>query len=176
MTRPGEFNYAGLREDGSLDPDARRIIGDPNPKFTSSLNIQLTHKSGLDLSVMFYGVYGNDIFSPRKLDAPSLRAGRWTPETPNNNRPSLRADRSYFASSWFVEDGSFLRIQNITLGYTLPEHYLKCIKNLRVYLNVSNPVTFSNVSEYDPEVGENGRGPVAFPRTCTFTTGLELKF
>lgn len=67
MTRPGEFNYAGLREDGSLDPDARRIIGDPNPKFTSSLNIQLTHKSGLDLSVMFYGVYGNDIFSPEEI-------------------------------------------------------------------------------------------------------------
>lgn len=176
MTQPGEFNYIGLNEDGTLNANQRTIIGDPNPKFTGSLSLDLSHKSGIDLSVLLYGVYGNDIFSLRKLESPELRADRWTPENPHNERPKLRADRQYYASSWFVEDGSFLRVQNITLGYTFPEKVAKKFANSRVYLNVSNPVTFSNVSEYDPEVGEDGRGNVAFPRICTFTAGIEVKF
>jgi len=122
MTRPGEFNYVGLNPDGTLDPDQRTIIGDPNPDFTSSFNVELRHQSGLDFSIMAYAVYGNDIYAPHKLDRVSLQQDRWTPENPTNERPSLRADRQYFASSWFVEDGSFLRIQNITLGYTLTKN------------------------------------------------------
>lgn len=175
-TRPGELNYAGLNSDGTLDPAKRVMIGDPNPDFTSSLNLQLSHRIGLDLSVLLYGVYGNDIFAFRKLDAPELRAGRWTPENPNNYRPSLRVNREYHASSWSVEDGSFLRVSNITLGYTLPRGVVSHIKHLRVYVSASNPVTFSKVSEYDPEVGENGIGGVAYPKVCVITAGAEFKF
>jgi hypothetical protein len=100
MTRPGEFNYVGLTPVGTLDPDQRTIIGDPNPDFTSSLNVDIRHQSGLDFSIMAYAVYGNDIFSTRKLDRVSLQQERWTPEKPTNERPNLRADRQYFASSW----------------------------------------------------------------------------
>ncbi len=125
---------------------------------------------------MMYGVYGNDIFSARKLDAPALRAGRWTPEHPNNERPSLRYNRQYHASSWSVEDGSFLRISNITLGYTLPPEKVRGIKHMRLYVSASNPFTFSKVSEYDPEVGENGIGGVPYPRVSTITCGAEFKF
>lgn len=175
-TRPGEFNYAGLNADGTLDPDRRVIIGDPNPKFTSSLNLSLSHRIGLDLSVMMYAVYGNDIFSYRKLSSPALMSGRWTPERPTNERPSLRYNRQYHASSWSVEDGSFLRISNIMLGYTLPENKIRGIKHLRVFVSASNPFTFSKVSEYDPEVGENGIGGVAYPKVCVITAGAEFKF
>lgn len=175
-TRPGEFNYAGLNADGTLDPDRRVIIGDPNPKFTSSLNLSLSHRIGLDLSVMMYAVYGNDIFSYRKLTSPALMSGRWTPERPTNERPSLRYNRQYHASSWSVEDGSFLRISNIMLGYTLPENKIRGIKHLRVFVSASNPFTFSKVSEYDPEVGENGIGGVAYPKVCVITAGAEFKF
>ena len=175
-TRPGELNYVGLRDDGTLDPSARQIIGDPNPDFTASLNLSVSHSTGLDLSVLLYAVYGNDIFSFRKLSAPGLMAGRWTAEAPNNERPSLRYDRQYHASSWSVEDGSYLRVSNITLGYTLPENTIRGIKHLRIYASASNPFTFSKVSEYDPEVGENGIGNVAYPKVCTITGGIELKF
>lgn len=175
-TRPGELNYVGLNPDGTLDPSRRTIIGDPNPDFTASLNLSLSHRCGLDLSVMMYSVYGNDIFSTRKLDAPALRAGRWTPEHPNNERPSLRYNRQYHASSWSVEDGSFLRISNITLGYTLPADKIKGVKHMRLYVSASNPFTFSKVSEYDPEVGENGIGGVPYPRVATITCGAEFKF
>ena len=175
-TRPGELNYVGLNADGTLDPNERVIIGNPNPKFTSSLSLSLSHRCGLDLSVMMYAVYGNDIFSYRKLESPALKAGRWTAENPNNERPSLRYNRQYHASSWSVEDGSFLRISNITLGYTLPAGKLNWIKNLRVYVSASNPFTFSKVSEYDPEVGENGIGNVAYPKVCVITAGAEFKF
>lgn len=175
-TRPGELNYVGLNADGTLDPNERVIIGNPNPKFTSSLSLSLSHRCGLDLSVMMYAVYGNDIFSYRKLESPALKAGRWTAENPNNERPSLRYNRQYHASSWSVEDGSFLRISNITLGYTLPAGKLNWIRNLRVYVSASNPFTFSKVSEYDPEVGENGIGSVAYPKVCVITAGAEFKF
>jgi TonB-linked SusC/RagA family outer membrane protein len=174
MTRPGEFNYIGLLEDGTLDPDQRTIIGDPNPDFTSSFHVSLRHQSGFDLSFMAYLMYGNDIYSTRKLSKISLQQDRWTPENPTNERPSLRADRQYFASSWFVEDGSFLRIQNITLGYSLSK--LKFIQDARVYFNATNPITFYKTSEFDPEVGENGRGLSSYPRVASFTAGIELKF
>ncbi len=176
MTQPGEFNYVGMNEDGTLNSNVRTIIGDPNPKFTASLNLELQHKSGIDLSLLLYSAYGQDIFSTRKLESAELQEGRWTADKPNNDRPSLRADRNYYASSWFVEDGSFLRVQNISIGYSLPQRYCKKIESLRPYINVSNPFTFSNVSEYDPEVGEDGRGSVAYPRICTITTGVEIKF
>jgi len=123
---------------------------------------------------MAYAVYGNDIYAPHKLDRVSLQQDRWTPENPTNERPSLRADRQYFASSWFVEDGSFLRIQNITLGYTLPK--IKFCKMCEYYFNVTNPVTFSRLREFDPEVGENGLGGAPYPRITSFIAGIELKF
>jgi TonB-linked SusC/RagA family outer membrane protein len=174
--QPGEFNYVGLKGDGGVDPAARTIIGDPNPDFTASLNLQLTHTSGFDFAVLLYGMYGNDIFATRKLDRASLQVERWTGENPTNDRPSLRADRQYFASSWFIEDGSFLRIQHVTLGYRLPVKTLKFLNHGRIYLNVSNPVTWSKTSEFDPEVGENGRGSAAYPRITAITAGIEIKF
>src|SRR3546814_18417955 len=76
-TRPGEFNYVGLNPDGTLDPDARMIIGDPNPDFTSSLNLRLYHQSGFDFYVLLYTVYDNDIFLSRKLERHSLQEVRW---------------------------------------------------------------------------------------------------
>lgn len=175
-TMPGEFNYVGLNPDGTLDPSKRMILGDPNPDFTASLNLELKHKSGFDFSMMMYAVYGNDIFSFRKLSSPALQEGRWTRLQPTHERPSLRYNRQYHASSWSIEDGSYLRLSNITLGYSLPPQTVKGIKGLRIYVSASNPFTYSKVSEYDPEVGENGIGNVAYPKVCTITSGVEFKF
>ena len=175
-TEAGELNYVGLGPDGGLDADQRQIIGDPNPKFTGSLAINFSHRIGIDFSVLLYGVYGNDIFSPRKLGDMLIDGNFWTWENPNRYYPKLRYNRSYWASSWSVEDGSYLRISNITLGYTLPQGTCKWLKNLRVYVSASNPYTFFKCSEYDPEVGESGYGCPSYPKVCTITTGLEIKF
>ncbi|MCQ2184197.1 MAG: TonB-dependent receptor [Bacteroidales bacterium] len=176
FTEPGEFKYVGLRDDGTFDDSQRMIIGDPNPKFTGSVAINFTHRCGVDFSVLMYGVYGNQIFSTRKLDNMSLDGLYWTEENHSRYYPKMRYNRSYYASSWSVEDGSYLRISNMTLGYTLPSGLVKWLKNLRVYLSASNPFVFYNNPEYDPEVGENGTGSPAYPKVCTITTGLEIKF
>ncbi len=175
-TEAGELNYVGLKPDGSFDADQRRIIGDPNPKFTGSLAIHLTHRIGLDFSMLFYGVYGNDIFSYRKLSNMAVDGNYWTAEQPNRYYPKLRYNRSYYASSWSVEDGSYLRLSNVTLGYTIPAGTIRWLKNFRVYVSANNPFTLYKNSEYDPEVGENGNASPAYPRVCTITTGLEIKF
>ncbi|MCQ2142548.1 MAG: TonB-dependent receptor [Bacteroidales bacterium] len=175
-TEPGELYYKGLKENGDLDPDQRTIIGDPNPKFTGSLSINFTHKIGIDFSMLLYGVYGNDIFSYKKLDNMAYDNHYWTEGNRSEYYPKLRYNRSYWASNWSVEDGSYLRISNITLGYTLPKGNVNFLQNLRVYLSVNNPYTFFRCDEYDPEVGENGNACPAYPKICTITTGLEIKF
>ncbi|MBR9854317.1 MAG: TonB-dependent receptor [Algicola sp.] len=172
--QPGEFNYVDLNGDGVIDSNDRTIIGNPNPDFTGSLALTLAHESGFDLSLQLYGVYGNDIFSYSKLEAPRFRENRWTPENPINNRPSLRSGRQYRVSDWFIEDGSFLRLQNITLGYDLDKFGMKWLRGGRAYFTATNLFTLSGVSEYDPEVGEKGIGSVAFPRISTLTLGIDL--
>lgn len=177
MKRPGEFNYVDLNNDGEITSADRTIIGDPNPDFTASWSFTLSHKSGIDLSFLFYGVYGNDIFSLRKLNAPSLQQDRWTPDNPTNERPSLRAGRQYLVSDWFIEDGSFLRLQNVNLGYTFNEPFFKeFFKQGRVYFNATNLFTLEKTYEYDVEVGENGVGNTPYPRVSAYTIGLKLKF
>lgn len=176
LLQPGEYNYVDLNNDGEITSADRTIIGDPNPDFTGSLNLNLSHKSGLSLSMMFYGVYGNDIFSLRKLTTPRLVEGRWTPTNPNNDRPSLRSGRQYKISDWFVEDGSFLRLQNVTLGYDFKRNFLGFFKEAKIYTNATNLFTISNTSEYDPEVGENGIGGNPYPRVSAFTLGINAKF
>ncbi len=175
-TEAGELAYDGLLPDGSFDPDRRRIIGDPNPKMTGSLSLSLTHRIGLDFSMLLYGVYGNSIFSYRKLNDMMIDGNYWTPESPSSEYPKLRYNRSYQASSWSVEDGSYLRISNVTIGYTIPSGTVSWLKNFRVWLSASNPYTFFRSSEYDPEVGENGNASPAYPKVCTITAGLEFKF
>lgn len=176
MTSPGELNYEGLLSDGTMDPSYRTIIGDPNPDFTSSLNIDFTHKIGIDCSILLYGVYGNDVFTTKKISRPSLFDKRWTPERQSLNFPRLRANRSYHVSDWFVEDGSYLRVKNIVIGYTLPEQKIRFIKNLRLFANISNPLTLTKTLEFNPDVPENGIGNSSYPTITTYTVGFDVKF
>ncbi|WP_052306292.1 TonB-dependent receptor [Anaerophaga thermohalophila] len=174
LTQPGEFNYVGLNENGTLNPDKRTIIGDPNPDFTGSFNLSLSHRSGFDFSMEWYAVYGNDIISRTKLARTDLQKERWTWDNPSESRPSLRADRPYYFSDWFVEDGSFLRLQNVTLGYNLPP--VSFMESARVYVSGSNLVTITNSTQYDPEIAEDGLGDAGYPRVATVSMGVQLEF
>jgi TonB-dependent starch-binding outer membrane protein SusC len=173
-TMPGEFNYVGMDETGNPNPAARTIIGNPNPDFTSSFTLSLSHKSGFDLNMQWYCVYGNDIISTTKGGRTDLQKDRWTPENPSTTRPRLRSTRRTYFSDWYVEDGSFLRLQNLTIGYNVPK--VPYIESCRLFITGTNLLTFTKSTQYDPEIAESGFGTAQYPRVATYSIGVQLKF
>ena len=177
---PGEIKYldisgpAGI-PDGIVDANDRTIIGNPNPDFIYSFNTSLKYKR-FDLSAQLYGVYGNDVWDFNKL-TPSRQILRWTPDNPSNEIPRANGTRGFKASDFFITDGSFLRIQNVTVGYNLKPNFVKGISSLRVYFSGNNLYTFSNFNPgFDPEVGENGINTGGYPRARAYTIGLNVGF
>ena len=198
-------------DDGNqvTNEDDRTIIGNANPKHLGGFNIMMVYK-GFDLSVFMNWVYGNDIYNANKIEftsgyraytnmLESMNSGnRWmtiNAEGEVVNDPAELAglnanatiwkppEGNYLFHSWAVEDGSFLRINNITLGYTLPESLLNkiFIKKLRIYTTVNNLYTFTRYSGYDPEVNTRRRTPMtpgvdysAYPRSRMMIFGVNL--
>jgi TonB-linked SusC/RagA family outer membrane protein len=175
LAEPGEFKYVDLNDDGEITTADRTIIGDPNPDFTASLALDFSYKR-FDLSVFFNGVFGNDILYQDKLNQADVRPLRWTPDNPTNDYPRLYSGRQLRLSDWFIEDGSFVRIQNMTLGYNFNTEAVGFLSNLRLYVNASNLHTFTNFSGYDPEVGLDGIYWGGYPRLTQYTLGLNLTF
>lgn len=176
MAQPGEFKYVDLSEDGIISDDDRTIIGDPNPDFTTSLSINARYK-GFDLEVFLYGVFGNDVLYQNMWGGQATTMPlRWTQDNPNNDYPSLRQGRSYLLSDWYVKDGSFVRVQNLNLGYNFTSRKFKFISKLRLYVNASNLYTFTKFKGYDPEVGTDGIYWGGYPRLRKWTFGLDLTF
>ncbi|WP_010421125.1 SusC/RagA family TonB-linked outer membrane protein [Anaerophaga thermohalophila] len=175
MAQSGEFKYVDLNHDGVIDVDDRTIIGDPNPDFTASLAVDVGYKN-FDLSVFLNGVYGNDILYQNRMDEPNVRPLRWTLDNQTNDYPSLRNGRQYLLSDWFIQDGSFLRIQNVNFGYNFNTNPASFFKKVKLYLNVSNLYTFTNFDGYDPEVGMDGIYWGGYPRLRNWTLGLNVTF
>lgn len=175
LALPGEFKYEDLNDDGQIDINDRTIIGDPNPDFTMSLALDLAYKN-FDLSVFLNGVYGNDVLYQGLMGQPNVSPLRWTPDNPTNDYPSLRNGRQVMLSDWFIKDGSFLRVQNVTLGYNFNTENIRYISNCRLYVNASDLYTFTKFDGYDPEVGMDGVYWGGYPRFSRFTLGLNLTF
>ena len=169
---PGEFKYVDINNDGYVDDNDRTIIGNPNPDFMASLNLNVVYKK-FDITAFFNGVFGNDVLNMKSFDQPSNQPLRWTPDNPTNDYPSLKGGRQTKFSDWWLEDGSFVRIQNLNLGYTTD-----IASNIsgRLFLNASNLYTFTKFDGYDPEVGTNGRYGGGYPRIRRLTLGLNLTF
>jgi TonB-dependent starch-binding outer membrane protein SusC len=170
---PGEFNFVDLSGDGVWNENDRTVIGDPNPDFIASLNLNLRYKN-FDAGVFLNGVYGNDVIETDLYNSAQFTPLRWTADNPTNSYPRLRDNRLYYVSDWFIRDGSYLRIQNVNIGYTFTKP--KFIQNSRIYLNVDNLYTFTKFRGYDPEVGLNGRYSGGYPRFRKITIGVELNF
>lgn len=191
------YVYEGVNSaDGNaVYAEERAIIGDPNPDFTYGINNNLSF-GGFDLNFFIQGVSGNDVFNRAR----ALIIGRdgripfgtsaelrntWTPSNTSAPLPSLNATNTQSLSSEFVEDGSFIRLKNVSLGYTLDGPAMQAIgaESLRLYVSAQNVFTITDYSGLDPEVnngGENDRlsgvDIGALPTSMTFTTGLNLKF
>ncbi len=173
MARPGEIKYLDADNNGQVTPEDRRVIGNPNPDFIYSINSTMKYK-GFDFSVLMNGVQGNDVYNMTKFDG-AAQYNRWTPDHTTNDYPSLNETRGYMASDWWIEDGSFLRIQNVTLGYTFNTENISWLSRCRVYTSVDNLAVFSKFQYgYDPEVGVDGINWGGYPKPRTFSVGLNI--
>jgi TonB-linked SusC/RagA family outer membrane protein len=162
--RPGDFKFKDVNKDGKINSDDRTFIGSPTPDFSYGTSINLSFK-GLSLGIDLVGVYGNEVFrtwgsleSPfQRVNYSAEKLGRWHGPGTSNWVPIIsQADRfNYNGSTYNIEDGSYLRIRNVQLGYNLPRGLLRLayIKSLRIYANVQNLKTFKNNLGYTPEFG-----------------------
>lgn len=193
----GDIKFKDVNGDGVVDAQDRTVIGNPHPDFTFGFQNNFSYKS-FDLSVFLQGSYGNDIFSgvKRTLTAASsyyvnqspVVLDYWSIDNPAGQQPRLvrgsESNPNIRISDRYIEDGSYLRIQNVTLGYTLPLRFSQRagLSRLKVYGSIQNLHTFTNYSGYDPEVGsynqnallmgvDNGR----YPSPRTFTLGLNVE-
>ena len=189
--QPGDIKFADLNGDGKIDAVDRTIIGNPFPDFTMGLSVGVTYKN-FDVSAFTYASVGNDVYRAFERNdnyTNKYRAvlGRWTgPGSTNDaNHPRYSftdANNNSRVSDRYVEDGSFVKIKNILLGYTLPSaNITKLFRSLRVYAQVKNAFTFTKYAGYDPEIANSGlldtgidRG--AYPQARSYTIGLDIKF
>lgn len=188
-TSPGDIRFVDLNNDGVIDDNDRTYIGNPNPDFTFALNNSFAYK-GFDLNIFLQGVYGNDIFNANRIWSEGMSSAqnqttatldRWTgPGTSNSMPRAVYSDPNgnTRASDRYVEDGSYLRIKTVTLGYTLPARMTKRLKisSARIYATGQNLVTFTKYSGFDPEVPVNGIDLNVYPVTRTFSLGVNLSF
>lgn len=163
----GRFRYQDTNNDGSITADDRTYLGDPNPDFTYGLNLGFKYKQ-FDFSSLFYGSQGNDIYNTTLgyLDFMQYYAGAksnrlkdaWTPENMNTTVPKIESATSFStngtSNSYFIEDGSFLKLRNISLGYTLNSSKLQKIgiQKLRLFTQAHNLFTWTRYSGLDPEL------------------------
>jgi hypothetical protein len=190
-TTVGHLKYRDLDGDGkiSLDKD-RTFIGDPHPKFTGGLNIDLGY-ANFDLNMFFYGSYGNDMINyvSRWIDYGQFVGGlskdalynSWTPTNTTARLPMLDgAAHSQEASTAIIEDGSYLRLKTTRLGYTLPKNVLDRLnmKSLRVYIQATNLFTLTKYRGLDPELDSSGMSmgidQGSWPTPRQITLGLTL--
>lgn len=191
---PGVVKYKDQNGDGDITPEDRTVIGNTIPKWYGGITNTFNYK-GIDMSFMFQFNYGNDIYNATRLYATMSMnertnqlaevSDRWTPTNASNKVPSAKGYVKNELYSRYVEDGSFLRLKNITLGYTLPAQWTKkaFISKVRVYGSAQNLFCISGYSGYDPEVSTMSGNPMtpgvdwgAYPKSRVITFGLDIQF
>jgi TonB-linked SusC/RagA family outer membrane protein len=194
----GDVRIIDQNGDNVIDISDRTIIGNPNPDYTFGINLSVRYKA-FSLSALINGVYGNDIINGNLIQMGNAEGlfrnilsdayhGAWRPEKPSNSYPRigyLGNDGPEFLaiSDRYVEDGSYLRLNNITLGYDLPINQNNTIKGANIYVTGQNLLTLTNYSGYDPEItsfmwtglinGVDWNGP---PNSRNILIGLNLNF
>mgnify|MGYP002425854832 CR=1 FL=1 len=187
--QPGDIIYVDVNGDGVIDTNDRTNIGKGTPDWTYGLNLNVAWR-GLDFNLFLQGVSGADVFDGTYRsdiysgNYPEWVLDRWTGEGTSNRVPRLVAGNndSWKVSDLYVYDGSYLRLKNICLGYTLPEKWTRkvSISKLRFYVMAENLFTWTKYHGFDPEIASGGtslgvdRG--IYPQARTWTVGLNLSF
>jgi TonB-linked SusC/RagA family outer membrane protein len=188
-TEFGRPKFVDQNNDGIINEADRVILGNPTPDFTASLSLSAKYKN-FYVEMLFNAVVGNEIFDVERTSRPANRLDAWSTNNQEAQHP-INQNAEYLPSSYNVVDGSFLRFQNLTLGYNLDIPNQNIFKKLKLYCNVSNIFVIHNYEGYDPEVGFNTSTGVAtgvsnstvwwdysgeFPRQRRFTLGLNMTF
>lgn len=202
-TKPGDRYFADITGDGKVNADDRISLGSPQPKFFGGLNLDATYKAW-DFNLYFYGSYGNKILNYIESNLTSFQKrgsegvenvsaayfqNYWTPTRPSNTYARALANddntlNSVPSSAW-IENGSYLKLKNFTVGYTLPAVLASkfTLSRLRVYVSSQNLFTITKYSGLDPEIGIQGGNPVfngvdngIYPSSRFFTFGLNVTF
>ncbi|WEK37894.1 MAG: TonB-dependent receptor [Candidatus Pseudobacter hemicellulosilyticus] len=188
-TSAGDIRFRDLNNDGKIDDADRTYLGNPNPSFIFAMNNSFAYK-GFDLSVFLQGIAGNKIYNANRIYQEGMAVAmnqttavldRWTGPNTSNSMPRAvfnDPNKNTRVSDRFVEDGSYLRIKNVTLGYTLPRRISEKAKmtTARIYVSAQNLATFTNYTGFDPEVGANGIDLNVYPVTRTLSAGINLSF
>ncbi len=188
-TAPGDIKFRDLDNNGVINADDRTFIGNPFPEWTFSMNNSFAY-GNFDLQVFFQGVAGNDIYNANRIWQESMSVpqnqttkvlDRWTGEGTSNSVPrAVYSDpnQNVRHSNRFIEDGSYLRLKNLTLGYTLPKSVAQKaqLSMARLYLSCQNLFTLTGYSGFDPEVGAGGVDLGTYPVTRTISLGLNIQF
>ncbi|MGN7821299.1 SusC/RagA family TonB-linked outer membrane protein [Chitinophaga sp. 22536] len=193
--QPGYIKFRDINGDGKVDNNDLTIIGNPNPKHIGGLSNNFTYRN-FDLNIFLQWSYGNDLLNANRIEFENgdvtrnflnmfaTYADRWTPENQSNSLYKVGGQGPLVYSSRTIEDGSYLRLKTVALGYTLPAKTLKAakIKTLRVYASAQNLLTWTNYSGLDPEVSVRNSALTpgfdwsAYPKARTVTFGLDVTF
>ena len=187
----GELMYRDINDDGKISSSDRTYIGDPNPKFTYGMTNNFSYKN-FDLSVFIQGSYGNDIFNASRIEMEGMYDGknqitkvldRW--KIPGQITDVPKSGYDIKNSTYFIEDGSFLRLKNISLSYNINAEKIKKIgfQKIQPYFSASNLFTLTKYTGMDPEVNQWGNsGSVqgidwgTYPHSRSFVLGVNLEF
>ena len=192
--KPGDPKYRDLNEDGVIDDNDRTVIGCGQPLATGGFSTAFRFY-GFDLNLFFQWSYGNDILNANRLmfeNGTTTSLNQFTSyrdrfdaqRNPDSDIPAVQANGMFVYSSRVIEDGSYLRLKNISLGYTFPRSVLRKMKfdTVRVYLSADNVYTFTKYSGPDPEVSTRnsvltpGFDWSAYPRAIGITGGVSFTF
>lgn len=195
-TRAGDIKFKDLNGDGEITDEDQTFLGSPLPDFTLNMTHNFSYK-GFDLNIFFQGVFGNEVLNLVRRDIEGMAGlsnqskvviDRFTVTNPSNTVPRATGpdpNSNRRISDRFIEDGSFIRIKNITLGYSVPQTILRKIKlkSIRLYASAQNLKTWTDYSGYDPEVGSYNQNPLIngvdngrYPIARSFTFGLNANF
>ncbi|WP_229216761.1 TonB-dependent receptor [Dyadobacter sp. 3J3] len=187
--KPGDIRYKDVNGDGTYDTEKDDVfLGSPLPKFSYGLTNDLSF-GPLSLHVFLYGDYGNKVLNLAAqqyvldgIGVSAKRLDRWTPEKPDNPLPAASATNPQRVSSYLIEDGSFLRVQNVTLSYKIPG-FIKFVKNAKLGFGIDNLALLTKYSGYEPEVnsfgGSNttkGMDRFGYPSSRTYRLEIKLGF
>lgn len=198
--RLGDVKFIDVNGDGTINDLDRVNLGNPYPAFQYGFNGDIAYK-GIDLRVFFQGVYGNEIVNAMMWSTRNgsnagggwgnfekIRLNSWTAASPNNNEPRMTAqdpNNNNRFSDRYLMDGSYLRLKNIQIGYSIPKSIIDRVKinSLRVYIAADNLFTITNYEGFDPEIGSYYGNPYSYgvdvgtyPQPRTYRAGVTVNF
>lgn len=195
-TRPGDIKFRDVNEDGVINEKDQTFLGSPHPDFMANMINNFSYK-GFDLSIFLQSVYGNEILNLVRRDIEGMAglsnqavavADRFTNTNPSTTTPRATGpdpNDNRRISDRFIEDGSFIRLKNLTLGYTFSTPVLQKmhLQYMRIYVGAQNYFTWTKYSGYDPDVGSFNQSPLIngvdngrYPISKSITGGISLKF